>query len=66
MQFRNFSQHSQHYFAIFLIRHITVIFDYFSQNGSVILKIWKCYLVPRRETNETLICCTIAEILVDF
>ena len=38
-------------------------FHYFSQNESVILKM---ALVPHEETNETVICCTIAEILVDL
>ena len=39
-----------------------MIFHYFTQNESEILK-WN--LVFRRETTETLTCCTIAEILVD-
>ena len=42
--------------VVFLIGHVTDTFYCFSQNEDVI----------RRETNETLICCTIAEILVDF
>ena len=40
-----------------------MIFHYVSQNESAILKMDSCL---RRETNETLICCTIVEILVDF
>ena len=44
-------------FAVFLIGHIPVIFQYFSQNESAMLKM---DLILRRETTETRQCCTIA------
>ena len=39
-------------FAVFLIGHITVIFHYFSQNGSVILKMDSC--TSKRNKRNTL------------
>ena len=50
-------------FAVHLIGHITEILRYFSKMKVLL---WRGTLEFRRETNETLICCRIVEILVDI